>query len=133
MTGKVARSASSAGAERGRAEDVLEGRHVDERGGEEELEGDAPEQQPVGEEADRAERRPLRAGGDGRADLARDDARERHRRRPEVVVVERRAGADVVARAPAGPQRGREEAGEDERGLDQAEEDPRAVEQRALG
>ena len=63
--------------------------HVDERGEEGDLGRDSPEQHAVREEADRAQRRAVGARGERRADLAGDDAREGHRRRLEVGVVER--------------------------------------------
>ena len=47
MSGNGSEQRELGGAERRGAEDVLERRHVDDRGGEDELEGDAPEQQPV--------------------------------------------------------------------------------------
>lgn len=74
--------------EGGRAEEVLEWRRVHERRGEDEFEGDAGEQQWVGEEADVVQGRVVGAGGDGRADLAGDDSREGGGGRGEVSVVQ---------------------------------------------
>ena len=70
----------------------------------------------VREHADLAQRGALGAGRERGADLAGDDAQEGHRRRLQVDVVQRRAGAGRVARAPAGAQQHVEEAGHDQRG-----------------
>src|SRR5579885_1408470 len=119
------------GAERGGAEEALQRRQVDERRCERDLEGDAPEQERVREEADGGERGAVGAGGERGPDLAGDDAGEGHRRRLQVGAVQGARVADVAARAPACAEQDEEEAAEDERGLEQAEEDPGAHHHRA--
>ena len=77
-----------------------------------------------------AQRRPIRPRRERGADLAGDDAEERHRRGLEVGVVQRRPLPDRVAGAPAGRQQHEEEARHHERGGDHAEEEPGADQQR---
>src|SRR3954447_8865064 len=73
------------------AEDVFQCRHGDQCGGEDDLEGNAPQQQLVAERPDGAQGGVLGAGGEGGADLAGDDAEEGHGGGLQPDVVQRRA------------------------------------------
>src|SRR5690606_29238796 len=86
----------------GGSEHVLQGRQVDQGGGEAEFEGDAGEQEGVGGQADLAERGVVGAGGHRGADLAGDQPGEGGGGRGQVGVVQRGAAAGGVARVPSG-------------------------------
>ena len=78
---------------------------VDQRGGEGQCDGDAAEQEPVAEHADRAQRRVVGADGERGADLAGDDAEPGDGGGLPVGVVERAAGPGG-ARPGASPRAG---------------------------
>ena len=113
-------------AERCGREGRLERRRVDDGRGEGELEEEAPQQQRVREQPDRAQRRALGARGERRADLAGDDRRGRSSSSPGG----RRGGAgspadDGSPGRPAGPQRARRRRRPwPSAGRDHAEEEP---------
>jgi len=73
----------------GRAEDGAQRRQRHDGGCESDLEQDAPEQQRIGEQADRTQRCAVGARRERGADLAGDDREECHRRRLDVHVMQR--------------------------------------------
>ena len=83
------------------AQEVLEERQVDDHRGEAEFEGDAPEQQPIGEHANGAQGGAFGAGRERGADLAHHHAQEGHGDGLLVGVVERVPRADGITGMPA--------------------------------
>jgi KUP system potassium uptake protein len=94
----------------GSPEYVPERRQSDDGGSEHDLERHAPQEQPVARQADRPQRRPVGARGEGGADLARHDAEEGHRRGLLPGVVQSGAGTGVGTEVPATGLQGEEEA-----------------------
>ena len=79
------------------AEDDLQRRHRDDRGGEAHLERDAPQQQPIGEEPDPGQRRVLGSSGHGGARSGRPRCRGSGRRaRTDSGTAARPAGSSVA-------------------------------------
>jgi hypothetical protein len=67
------------GAERGKAEDLLQKRSIDKQQHDDQFGKDARYHEPVAEHADPADRFPLRPAGQNIPDLGHDDTRKRHR------------------------------------------------------
>src|ERR1019366_5629357 len=114
-----------AGERRG-AEDAVQGRYVDQRGGERQRDGDGAEQEPVREHAYRMQRCVVGADRECGADLASDDAEPGDGGGLPVGVIEGAAGSGGGAGMPSAVAEGEVEAGHDEGGGDEAEESPRA-------
>src|SRR5581483_3194034 len=111
-------------AQRGAAEDTLEGRQVDQRRGEDERDSDAGEQRTVAEHSHLPQRRVVGADRERGPDLAGDDAQPRHGGGLAVRVVHRSTGPGGNTGVPARVPEGEEERGHHQRGRDHAEKCP---------